>query len=143
MKRHLSKPETARRNARFRQKNRAQGLCACGRARPREGLLTCEICLTANETSLLKRRIGIPWDTYQHHLIQQQGRCAICKDLFEKRPCADHNHGTSAFRGLLCTTCNTGLGMFRDSIERLQSAIVYLGRDVQSNELSLSPRIQG
>ncbi len=40
----------------------------------------------------------------------------------------DHDHSQNAFRGLLCSTCNTGLGQFKDDIKRLLSAIEYLKR---------------
>lgn len=38
----------------------------------------------------------------------------------------DHCHKKKHFRGWLCRECNLGLGMFKDSIERLQRAIKYL-----------------
>ena len=38
----------------------------------------------------------------------------------------DHDHDTHRFRGWICPNCNTGLGKFGDSIERLQAAIQYL-----------------
>ena len=38
----------------------------------------------------------------------------------------DHNHDTDDFRGHLCHNCNRGLGVFQDSIERLERAIKYL-----------------
>lgn len=38
----------------------------------------------------------------------------------------DHDHVTDTVRGLLCRTCNLGLGMLGDSIEKLQLAMDYL-----------------
>lgn len=38
----------------------------------------------------------------------------------------DHDHGTGVFRGWLCSSCNSGLGFFKDSIQSLSSAIKYL-----------------
>lgn len=38
----------------------------------------------------------------------------------------DHNHETDSFRGFLCHNCNRGIGVFQDSVARLQRAIVYL-----------------
>jgi Recombination endonuclease VII len=53
--------------------------------------------------------------------------CAICRrddvELF-----ADHSHRTGRTRGLLCRTCNTGLGQLKDSIKRLRAALHYLLR---------------
>ncbi len=40
--------------------------------------------------------------------------------------CLDHEHDTGKFRGWLCHSCNTGLGLFRDSETNLKNAIKYL-----------------
>jgi len=38
----------------------------------------------------------------------------------------DHNHENEKFRGMLCSHCNRGLGNFKDNIEILEQAILYL-----------------
>lgn len=40
----------------------------------------------------------------------------------------DHNHETKQVRDLLCHSCNTGLGKFKDSVELLEAATQYLKR---------------
>jgi len=50
--------------------------------------------------------------------------CQLCGA--DTKLCLDHNHKTGEFRGWICTTCNSGLGKFGDSVERLQAAIDYL-----------------
>lgn len=40
--------------------------------------------------------------------------------------CLDHCHASGKFRGWLCSRCNTGLGIFRDSTELLYRAAAYL-----------------
>jgi hypothetical protein len=40
----------------------------------------------------------------------------------------DHDHITGKFRGWLCWHCNTGLGLFGDSVEGLEKALAYLKR---------------
>jgi hypothetical protein len=57
--------------------------------------------------------------------IAQLGRCAICGVELHAMQ-IDHNHETGVVRGLLCVTCNTGLGKLGDSVERLEAALAYL-----------------
>ena len=50
--------------------------------------------------------------------------CMICGSTHKL--CIDHCHTTSNVRGILCSKCNTGLGMFNDNIDALANAIKYL-----------------
>ena len=52
--------------------------------------------------------------------------CQICGNLKAAAYHLDHDHTTGAFRGLLCSKCNNGLGMLGDNIEGLQIALNYL-----------------
>lgn len=38
----------------------------------------------------------------------------------------DHCHKTNQVRGLLCFSCNSALGHFKDNVESLKKAIKYL-----------------
>jgi hypothetical protein len=70
---------------------------------------------------------GATPDMVDQALKEQEGRCAICRDPFELSPArVDHDHLRDKFRGLLCHSCNTGLGLFRDSPCNLVRAITYL-----------------
>lgn len=51
-------------------------------------------------------------------------KCSICGSTHKL--CIDHCHTTGKVRGLLCSSCNMGIGHFGDSIEKLFSAISYL-----------------
>jgi hypothetical protein len=61
----------------------------------------------------------------------QEGRCQICgkhQAEMKKAMCVDHDHKTGQVRGLLCTPCNTVIGMAHDDPKVLQKAILYLKR---------------
>lgn len=62
---------------------------------------------------------------YSNLLEKQGGKCPICMDALVK-PFVDHCHITGKVRGLLCVTCNSGLGKLGDTVEGLQRALSYL-----------------
>ena len=79
--------------------------------------------------SWLKKNYNISLEEYDELLLNQNGKCAICggEGLIKKgNLCIDHCHITNKVRGLLCHSCNTGLGQFRDNIDLLNNAIKYL-----------------
>ena len=61
-------------------------------------------------------------------LLRRQGTsCGICtKPLTWEQRHLDHCHKSLKVRGILCPTCNKGLGSFYDSIENLENAITWL-----------------
>jgi hypothetical protein len=68
---------------------------------------------------------------FQHLIDCQNNRCKLCKLYFDGESkattaCVDHDHKTGKVRGLLCDSCNKGLGSFRDNIDTLENAIQYL-----------------
>lgn len=68
-------------------------------------------------------------DEYEAIRIKQNFKCALCNRSefeFKKRLHLDHCHSSNQVRGLLCSKCNMGLGLFKDNIEVLQKAIIYL-----------------
>ena len=76
----------------------------------------------------LKTKYGITHEEYDEILARQNGVCAICHRRFgEGVPgCVDHNHETGEIRGLLCRTCNTGIGGLRENFALLNNAVAYL-----------------
>lgn len=59
---------------------------------------------------------------------KQNGKCAICrmKPTTKRGLHVDHHHETGVVRGLLCSRCNTGIGMLFDNTIMLKRAIRYL-----------------
>lgn len=78
---------------------------------------------------IYKKKYGITLEDYNIMFSNQNGCCKICGTHQSELPKAlavDHCHKTNNVRGLLCQTCNTSLGGFKDNIDLLQNAIDYL-----------------
>jgi hypothetical protein len=78
----------------------------------------------------IQAKYGISINDYYLILGMQGGVCSICGSIDPKFGrkyfCVDHCHSTGKVRGLLCHTCNLGLGHFDDSLQLIQSAQAYL-----------------
>ena len=76
----------------------------------------------------LKYKFGITIEEYDELLTKQNNACAICnsKESKGKGWHVDHDHTTGKVRGILCLSCNTGLGMFKDNVAFLNAAMLYL-----------------
>jgi len=82
------------------------------------------------------KKYGLTLIDYDTMLTAQDFRCKICGTTNPNGPddstarktrfSVDHCHTTGKVRGLLCTKCNTGIGMFGDDMSLLASAISYL-----------------
>ena len=84
-------------------------------------------------------KFGITLKEYNRMVQSQGGVCAICGGVNDTRRrgthngkniatslAVDHNHKTGKVRGLLCSTCNTSIGSFKDDPVLLKKAIHYL-----------------
>lgn len=77
----------------------------------------------------LRESYGISLADYDAMKESQQNCCAICGIESSKLPkilCVDHDHKTGKVRGLLCDSCNRGLGYFKDNPNITQGATQYL-----------------
>lgn len=83
--------------------------------------LQCKRCMH------LKHKYGITDAEYQQMLADCSGLCMICEEVMDN-PHVDHDHATGKVRGLLCATCNRGIGQFKDSPKLLLAAVDYLER---------------
>jgi hypothetical protein len=59
-------------------------------------------------------RTGISEKEYADMLADQEGCCAICRDVCGtgRRLAVDHDHSSGRIRGLLCFRCNTSLARY-------------------------------
>jgi hypothetical protein len=74
-------------------------------------------------------KINLPY--YNLLATKQSNKCAICGHVpsgagIDKYLRVDHDHTTKKIRGLLCLKCNSGLGFFKDDIDLLNKAKLYL-----------------
>lgn len=87
----------------------------------------------------LQRSFNIGVGDYNNLLESQGACCAICgigACSSGRNFAVDHDHSTGKIRGLLCQSCNTALGQFKDNQKILQSAILYLERNKDGNSSS-------
>jgi hypothetical protein len=83
-----------------------------------------------NQRSYTAKKFGLTFSELEAMYVQQDNRCAICgvsEEDHGKYLAIDHCHQTGKVRGLLCMSCNTGLGNFKDRSDLLMLAIMYLG----------------
>jgi recombination endonuclease VII len=107
-------------------------------------------------TEQLSKKFQLSKETYQLLLNKQGGLCAICKRAevaMDRRSgrvkalAVDHDHLTGRVRGLLCGSCNRGLGLFKEDTRLLELAVKYLngfqlnGTDSKHPHLDRIPNI--
>lgn len=92
--------------------------------------LTKEQRYLQNRKTKLKRAYGITHDDYLGMLEEQNYKCACCgvdnKDSGIKGLVVDHNHTTGAIRELLCSACNTALGLLKEDIDIINNLLKYI-----------------
>lgn len=118
-----------------------QAMATCHPDKPLAGLGLCSTCYSRQDREKkidnyreaarrysLKKFYRMSLEDYDSLFAQQKGLCAICKRPGTKTRglMVDHCHRTTNVRKLLCYSCNTGLGHFRDSSRLLQQASAYL-----------------
>jgi hypothetical protein len=83
-----------------------------------------------NWKSHLRRKYGITQAEYDRMYREQGGVCAICgqsqKTSISKNLFVDHDHKTGRVRALLCTNCNTAIGLMSDDPAIAYNATQYL-----------------
>jgi len=89
----------------------------------------------SSKRKYLKLHYGITLEQYETMLNKQQGKCCICNsDLLLVRGVVDHDHRCCSgpktcgkcIRGILCSNCNSGIGLLLDDYQIVQRAAEYL-----------------
>ena len=80
------------------------------------------------EKRLRRPKVGLTKDQFVVMLASQEHCCKICDvPLIGKMlPNADHDHRTGKVRGLLCCSCNRGIGLLKDNPAVLTRAAQYV-----------------
>lgn len=78
----------------------------------------------------LKRKYNITTEEFVELLEVNNNLCEICKrDVYSVTtvgPCVDHIKGTKFVRGILCSHCNTAIGLLNHDPVNLHNATRYL-----------------
>ena len=93
------------------------------------------------------RRLGWTEADFEQQLTRQTWRCYGCFCSIERQTArVDHCHETGRIRGLLCNSCNWGLGHLKDNPATLRRLMAYLEYDLKITRIYLigalkNPRI--
>jgi hypothetical protein len=72
------------------------------------------------------RKYGVSLEWYQSEVRRLKGRCPLCLLIPVDRLVIDHCHVSNKVRGLLCKTCNVGIGLLRDDEHTMRRAADYV-----------------
>lgn len=79
---------------------------------------------------MIKKNYGLTKEEWLQKVDAQGGLCALCKIPGRTgklgRLSVDHCHVTGRVRGLLCSPCNSAIGVLGDTPEMLERAVKYL-----------------
>jgi hypothetical protein len=87
-------------------------------------------CAKKNREKALMRNYGMTLTEWNQMFAEQNYRCAICGSMDpmndSRNFCVDHCHTMGHVRGILCSPCNTMLGLAKDDPNILFDAHTYL-----------------
>jgi len=78
--------------------------------------------------SSLQKTYGITLEDYNSMLTEQQGCCKVCgthEGDLNQALAVDHCHKQGHVRALLCSNCNTALGLLKEDINIMRKLIEY------------------
>ena len=88
------------------------------------------MCKSCKRNKMLMFYYNITTEEYNEMLKTQNYKCSICSITIDKSGpnglCVDHDHTTGKIRELLCSHCNTSLGMMKEDVGLLEKMILYI-----------------
>ena len=77
-----------------------------------------------------KRKYGMTIQEVEALVASQNGRCPICDIPFksQKLMSLDHDHKTGQLRQVLCSKCNTALGLLNEDVAIFHRAVEYINK---------------
>ena len=123
----------------YKNKSATDGLAGyckeCDKKKNRERKLAkSEYYSDMNKMYKRLRIYNLTKDQFEEKMAGQDWKCLICKEDLRDNFNIDHDHTCcegryscgKCVRGILCGSCNRGLGHFKDNAESLKSAVKYL-----------------
>lgn len=101
-----------------------QYLEECREKRIKVKELNPELYYRKQKDTYLRSKYGITIEDYEQMSENQINKCLICKNEYPL--VVDHCHTSEKVRGLLCSECNSGLGLFKENPDYLLGAIEYI-----------------
>lgn len=126
----------ARRFSEIRSELRECSRCGAKNVERKPGIPVCDDCKVdkRDRTDIERRRrfrtYGITEADYNAMLERQGHCCAICQTDTPGRKgwAIDHCHDSGVVRGVLCSPCNSAIGLLRDDPDVIMRAAMYVER---------------
>lgn len=134
--------DLCRRRHRMGASGRELTCVVCSAKLPEEARLDAMFCSNlCLETHERGKRYGLSGQELLK-MLEAQSACSICGK--ESDLVVDHCHVGGEVRGLLCSNCNVGLGMFADNPEALEAAARYIrrARGLGDEQSAQSPSVE-
>ena len=120
----------------FKTPEARKAYCKAYKQKKKEKAATCTEFAKADKEKMrcynLRRHYGITSIEYDRILASQNKVCACCYTSNPGGPHnsfnVDHCHQTGKVRGLLCHSCNVGIGHLGDTFQSVSNAITYLSK---------------
>lgn len=98
----------------------------------------CEDCFAADSGRRMNPRVRREYLAEHGPDIGDLWQCPLCKKYsiayVNVKIVVDHDQETGMPRGIICDSCNTGLGRFKNGENLLEDAMEYLRRHEESEE---------